>query len=112
MAMEWKGRRLVTIGDLMTHGIDACATREEAREFMRLYRAETPHAGQNIGYLAGYYSHEAMARIHDWFECAHPIFGTHAPTPQEAFRAGLQLAGAAPSPARDSDADLEQGKGT
>lgn len=28
--MNWKGHELETIGDLMTHGIDACEAREEA----------------------------------------------------------------------------------
>lgn len=90
--MTWKGRDLRTIGDLMDHGIDACATREEAHEFMRLYRAENEHADANIGYLSGYYGPETMQRIQDWFGVAHPVFGRSVPTPEEAFAAGARMA--------------------
>jgi len=90
--MEWKGRALKTIGDLMTHGIDKCATPEEAQEFMRLYRAETEHADANIGYLSGYYGAEKMRRIQQWFGCAHPIFGRAVPTMEEALEAGKKMA--------------------
>lgn len=47
--MEWKGRELRTVGDLVW-GIDHCDTPEEAQEFMLLYRAESAHAEANIGY--------------------------------------------------------------
>jgi hypothetical protein len=73
--MIWKGKELKTIGDLMDHGISKCTTREEAQEFMRQYRAETPHADSNIGYLSGYYSPEEGARIRDWFGVKHPVLG-------------------------------------
>lgn len=88
--MRWKERELVTLEDLMTHGIEACATKEEAREFMRLLRKEQPHlAAKNIGYLSGYYDRKTQLRIFDWFEVAHPVFGTYAPTPEEALAAGM-----------------------
>ncbi len=67
-------------------------TREQAHQFMEAYRAETPHAATNVGYLAGYCSADTAEQIWDWFECAHPIFGTHSPTFDEAFTAGQQLA--------------------
>ena len=89
--MNWKGHDLETIGDLMTHGIDACETREEAEEFMKAYSAENPHAYANIGYLAGYYGQKDMDRILDWFQTAHPIFGRSHPTPEEAFAAGQKI---------------------
>jgi hypothetical protein len=89
--MIWKGHELVTIGDLVNHGIDACATREEAAEFMKQYRAENPYAYANVGYLSGYYGREDMARIQDWFQTSHPIFGRSNPTPEEAFAAGQLL---------------------
>ena len=76
----------------MVHGIDKCDTREEAKEFMRLYFAENPHFYANVGYVAGYCSQERMRQIFDWFETAHPIFGTHQPTPEEAFKAGQLMA--------------------
>ena len=86
--MNWKGHDLITIGDLMYHGIDKCETPEEAQEFMRLYRADSPHADVNIGYLSGYYGATDMRRIQQWFGCAHPIFGTAIPTQEEALEAG------------------------
>jgi hypothetical protein len=89
--MNWKGHELVTIGDLMDHGIDACATREEAEEFMKQYRAEEPHAYANVGYLSGYYSSERMAQIQDWFQTSHPIFGRSQPSAEEAFETGRKL---------------------
>ena len=92
MAMKWKGRQLTTIGDLMMHGIDACNSPQEAREFMVLYREETPHAAANIGYLSGYYDHKNMRRIQDWFQVEHPIFGTRIPTLEAALEAGKQWA--------------------
>jgi hypothetical protein len=88
----WKGRELITIGDLMYHGIDACETPEEAAEFMRLYREDSPHADVNIGYLSGYYGHEAMQRIQQWFDVTHPIFGKTTPTPDAALEAGKRAA--------------------
>lgn len=82
--MHWKGHELVTIGDLMDYGINACATREEAEEFMKQYRAEEPHAYANVGYLSGYFGPERMAQIQDWFQTSHPIFGRSVPTPHSA----------------------------
>ena len=47
----------------------------------------------NLGYFAGYYSHETRARVERLFRCAHPLFGAIAekgpPTAEEAFAAGL-----------------------
>ncbi len=48
---------------------------------------------QNLGYFAGYYSHEVRARVEGLYRCAHPVFGAikynGAPTAEEAFAAGL-----------------------
>jgi len=63
----------------------------DAQRFMAAYRTETPHAATNVGYLAGYHDSETARRIWDWFECAHPVFGTYIPTPEEAFEAGQRL---------------------
>lgn len=80
----------MTIGSLgrAVAAIVKDGTREEAREFMDAYRAETIHAAANIGYMAGYHDPETARTIWDWFECAHPIFGTYVPTHEEAFDAG------------------------
>jgi hypothetical protein len=57
--------------------------REEAEKIER----------SNIGYYAGYYSHETRERVERLFLCAHPIFGSieenGAPTTDQAFAAGL-----------------------
>lgn len=91
--MKWKGKEIRTVGDMMNFGIDACATKEEAQEFMRLYVAEFPgSARQNIGYLASYYDRENRHRIFDWFDVVHPFFGREDPSAEEAFAAGKRWA--------------------
>lgn len=85
--MVWKGIEVVTIRDL-AYAIEACESREEAQEFMRLYREETEHADANVGYMSGYYTPETADRIRDWFDVEHPIFGKRSPTPEQAFEAG------------------------
>lgn len=51
----------------------------------------------NLGYWAGYYDNETRARVEKLFNCAHPVFGAIAecgpPTPEEAFKMGMQWAG-------------------
>lgn len=88
--MFWKGNELLSYGDIMTKGIDCCDTREEAQEFMRLYREENEYADANIGYLSGYCSPERMAEIQELFGVSHPVFGKSIPTPKEAFETGLE----------------------
>jgi hypothetical protein len=50
----------------------------------------------NLGYWAGYYSHETRERVERLFRCEHPFFGSIAkkgpPTPQQAFKMGQDLA--------------------
>lgn len=49
----------------------------------------------NIGYYAGYFSHETRERVERLFKCEHPVFGAIAkkgpPTPEEALRKGMEL---------------------
>lgn len=45
-------------------------------------------AKQNLGYYAGYYDQATAKKIYEFYECEHPIFGTHFPTPEEAFDIG------------------------
>lgn len=45
----------------------------------------------NLGYFAGYYDNETMARVNKLFATTHPIFGNIAPTPKEAFELGKKL---------------------
>ena len=49
----------------------------------------------NIGYYAGYYGHETRLRVESLFACRHPLLKPAAQgkvTPEEAFRAGEQMA--------------------
>lgn len=68
------------------HTMSFGTAREEAE---RIERA-------NLGYYAGYYNNETRQRVELLFGCAHPIFGAiakvGAPTPEEAFQAGLDRA--------------------
>lgn len=45
----------------------------------------------NIGYVTGYASAETARRVNNLFKTAHPIFGNTRPTPEEAFKAGINL---------------------
>lgn len=94
MAFTWKDNEIVTLGDIM-HAIDAITEQDEAHAFLAAYQQSNPHAASNIGYLSGYYDRKGMARIQRLFGVAHPIFGTHAPTPEEAFALGRKLGEAA-----------------
>lgn len=61
-------------------------TREEAETLERT----------NLGYYAGYYGAETRERVERLFSCTHPVFGSIAergqPTPDEAFKAGVEFA--------------------
>lgn len=50
----------------------------------------TRHMLVNIGYFAGYYSHEIADKAYDLFDTEHPIWGRVHPTPEDAFRMGLE----------------------
>jgi len=63
---------------MMTHGHD----KAEAERIER----------SNLGYYAGYYDSETMARVNRLFKTTHPIFGDTNPTPAEAFEAGKKMA--------------------
>lgn len=76
--MMWNGSPLDTVRDLLD-AVTSVTSREEAERFMAEYRAENEHAGENIGYIAGYCDAETARRIWDWFGCAHPVFGTTVP---------------------------------
>lgn len=57
-------------------------TRDEARKVVL----------QNIGYFAGYYPADLADRVYSLFQTQHPVFGLTHPTPEEAFRMGLEHA--------------------
>jgi len=68
---------------------------DEDKEYQPLSAEEV--ARVNLGYSAGYYDGETRARVERLFACSHPIFGAiaekGAPISEEAFRAGMELAG-------------------
>ncbi len=66
--MIWKGERLVTIKDFLTKGINRCESQEEAKIFMKLYRAENPRADENMDFMSCYYTTDEMLRIRAWFD--------------------------------------------
>lgn len=45
---------------------------------------------QNLGYAAGYYSHEIADRIFDVYSTEHPVFGRKHPTPEQIRRQNQQ----------------------
>ena len=66
---------------------------------MRLFGQDRAKAEDDtrasLGYYAGYYDNETRARVDALFSCAHPVFGSiakvGAPTPDEAFQAGIEM---------------------
>lgn len=60
-------------------------TREKAEDIER----------SNLGYHAGYYSHETRERVERLFRCAHPVFGkiaeNGAPDPEEVLKKGIEM---------------------
>lgn len=86
----WKGQELTTMGDL-ADAVLAVESPEEAREFMAAYMAQNVHAYSNIGYLAGYFDRSTTDRVYEWFETAHPVWGRHHPTPEEALEIGKRM---------------------
>jgi hypothetical protein len=65
---------------LVEFGILHGQTREEATNIQK----------QNLGYFAGYYNNETMARVNRLFKTKHPVFGDTTPTPEEAFQMGMK----------------------
>lgn len=95
--MEWHGRPIDSVTDVCAVMESICASdnaEAEAASFMEAYRAYTPHADTNIGYMIGYYDHEKALRMQQLFGVTHPVFGdiTHRlPTTEEAFAAGVAM---------------------
>ena len=92
----WNGKKNSTNGEIM-NAIESIQTREDARAFLDTYRAVTPHADENVGYLSGYFDSEKAAAIRQLFGVKHPVFGDKTPTPEEAFQKGLEMGRAAKS---------------
>lgn len=71
--------------------LEACVT-HRLRISPKMNRQEAIEAERdNIGYYAGYFSHEERERIERLFECEHPFFGaakSGLPSPEQAFNLG------------------------
>lgn len=91
--MIWKGKEIVTYGDDI-EAMQNLASREEAQEFMRLGMAENQNFAHNIGYMTGYFDQETMARLLDWCDTSHPVFGKRTEiSASDAFEAGKAFGG-------------------
>lgn len=69
---------------LVDHAMRFGKTRAEAEALER----------SNLGYFAGYDSHETRLRVEKLFRCEHPFFGPAVkgpPTPEQALNIGLAL---------------------
>lgn len=94
MKTEWDPMIFVgKMGDIMDVAFQLARSGNKARclRFIAEYYACTPHAAENIGFMAGYYDHETAKMIYENFGVSHPVFGTSQPTPEEAFNAGVTL---------------------
>lgn len=45
----------------------------------------------NIGYYTGYYGSETAGRVLPLFKTAHPIFGKTQPSPDKAYKLGVEM---------------------
>lgn len=70
----------------VAHAMAWGSSREEAEKIERA----------NLGYFAGYYDSDTRERVERLYRCSHPVFGSiaekGAPTPDEAFAAGVNAA--------------------
>ncbi len=81
MNMQWKGRDLVTVSDLVA-ALSSLNSEEEAVEFMRQLSEEDVNARANVGYCIGYIGSGYNARdgarrdeLWRWTSTRHPAFG-------------------------------------
>lgn len=91
--MMWKGKQLTTMHEVFEEAIK-CKDQKEAKQFLQTYvktGVKEEIAKSNLGYFAGYYSPDVREKILQLFNAPHPIFGTTQPTPEEAFRKGVEL---------------------
>lgn len=90
MSFEWKNKTYETYDKIIDAALELQG--EEQQAFVKAYCDTGAYARQNMGYFSGYYGNEKRLEILRVFETAHPIFGTSAVTPEEAFALGLKLA--------------------
>lgn len=97
MSFNWKGKEIVTNGDILD-ALCALTTKEDGAAFMLAYQSVNGYARENVGYLMGYCDGSTAGRIYDLTATTHPVFGRfdkNPPTPEEAFKAGQDMAEAA-----------------
>lgn len=67
---------------------------QEAAEAAEFYKRSVEESRaillENIGYVTGYLSHQQADNVLEIFQTTHPVFGRTHPTPEEAFRMGLE----------------------
>lgn len=101
--MNWQGRIIETYQELL-QAVSMVGSPEEAQLLLSAYRQVNSHADANIGWMIGDVDRDVGQRIIEWFGCAHPVFGASFPTPEEAFRKGLEI-GEAMKAMKDGDMD-------
>ena len=106
--MEYKGKKLNTIGEVFKVAINLAKTdKEEARHFFKEYiehiykdndevnslERATEVAKSNFGYFAGYYNQEVCDIIYETYQCSHPIFGDKpfSVSAGDAYKKGLEI---------------------
>lgn len=105
---DWSNPKL-TMGDIYSPAMAITDPSEAARYLEKIVDYVTLYGGSkkdrekpreehiriqksNLGYYAGYFDAETMARVNNAFNCVHPIFGGTMPTAEEAFEAGRDTA--------------------
>lgn len=76
-----------------------CETKEDTNELLRQYEKcfDNPVvAGDNLGYMFGYYDPEDRKKLYALFPVDHPVFGPgfgrgSDPSPEDAFKKGEKM---------------------
>ena len=104
-----KKKKILTVGESLDPAMKITDP-EDAKQYKKAYveyldghlknnpdpngKSAEEVANSNLGYYAGYFSHEVRERVEKLFECAHPVFGSikenGPPTPEQAFQTGLE----------------------
>ena len=87
---------LVVDGKITTKKQAAALIDEEVKEYAPALKISEAEARskllENIGYVTGYFSHDAADKIMELFDTQHPVFGRQHPTAEEAYRMGQEYA--------------------
>jgi len=85
----WRGKEFRRISDVIDEGLKLEGP--DLDDLVQSYYGKYPNGPHNVGYCSGYYSPETAALIQKKFRTAHPIFGNTQPTPEEAFKKGVEM---------------------